>query len=141
MVKLVNSEGWLNHIGDRTISTIAQSKAFITSTLNSNSHFYHVFELKETARPIGIVTLVLRDAYDYPDIGFAMLPEYEGHGYAFEASKTYLDALLSNDCYENIIAITLPHNQKAIRLLTKLGLSFMKDIQTDKEALSMYSLL
>ncbi|MEO1023537.1 MAG: GNAT family N-acetyltransferase [Bacteroidota bacterium] len=138
--RLVNSEGWLRHIGDRKVSNAEEGKAFIEDILNKESHFYHIFEWKETAEPIGIVTLIIRDAYDHPDIGFAILPEYEGKGYAFEATRAYLDDILSKEHYKDIIAITLPYNQNAIRLLEKLGLMVKQTIQHGDETLTMFSL-
>ena len=77
---------------------------------------------------------------DAPDIGFAMLPEYEGKGYAYEASKKYLEEILKIKNYNNILAITRFDNQKSIRLLEKLGLYFKEQYENNDELILIYSL-
>jgi RimJ/RimL family protein N-acetyltransferase len=106
----------------------------------NNKFFYSVFEIKETNTPIGIVTFLYRENKNYPDIGFAMLPQYEKKGYAFEAANNYLKELNKNQGGK-IIAITKPDNENSITLLKKLGLVFEKSYCENDEILDMYSTL
>nr|WP_298999418.1 GNAT family N-acetyltransferase [uncultured Allomuricauda sp.] len=140
IVELVNSEGWLKFIGDRKISCTKDAENYIQNILNNNKYFYNVFELKESGNAIGIVTFLKRYDELFPDIGFALLPQFEKKGYTFEASKLYLDKLKELNTYENIIAITLPANKKSIKLLHKLELRYQGDFQKGEKLLSYYSL-
>jgi [ribosomal protein S5]-alanine N-acetyltransferase len=140
IIELVNSEGWLKFIGNRNISTLDDAEKYIQKILDSPNFHYSVFELKATKKPIGIVTFLNRVEQKFPDIGFAMLPEYEKNGYSLEASRKYLDEVIQSNRYENIIAITIPDNQKSIKLLTKLGLEYESDYVGDNGTLSVFSL-
>ena len=88
---LVNSDGWLKFIGDRNVSNKDDALRYIQKILDNENYYYSVFELKESGEAIGIVTFLKRDDEKFPDIGFAILPEYEKMGYAFEASYAYLE--------------------------------------------------
>jgi RimJ/RimL family protein N-acetyltransferase len=138
--RLVNSESWLRFIGDRNVMDEADGKMYIQKILDEKNTYYNVFELKEARKPIGIVTFLKRDSEKYPDIGFALLPEFEKNGYTIEACKNYLQQVLDSRRYDNIIAITLPDNQKSISLLTKLGLKYVGDFVKEHEILSYFSL-
>lgn len=140
IIELVNSEGWLKFIGNRNISNTIDAKKYIQKILDNTKIFYNVFELKESQKAIGIVTFLEREGERFPDIGFALLPEFEKNGYTIEASKAYLKEIDTLNEYENIIAITLPDNQKSIRVLRKLGLKYQGDYKKGDETLSYHSL-
>ena len=105
---MVNSEGWLKFIGNRNISNNDDAEKYIQKILDSPNTYYSVFHLKTTKEPLGLVTLLNRTDQTFPDIGFALLPEYEKKGYTLEASRKYLDEIIISDRYENIIATTIP---------------------------------
>jgi [ribosomal protein S5]-alanine N-acetyltransferase len=137
---LVNSEGWLKFIGDRNVKNTSDAKKYIQKILDNSKFFYSVFEIKETKRPIGIVTFLYRDNQEFPDIGFALLPEFEKKGYTFEATKKYLDQVLSQGPVRHVIGITFPENKSSIRILERLGLTFEKTVIKGDDTLSLYSL-
>ena len=136
--QLVNTEGWLKYIGERNIHSIDASKAYIQKILDSYTIDYWVTYLKETNRPIGMVSLVKRDYLEHFDIGFAFLPEYMGKGYAFEATNAVLQKLKEATDVTEVLAITIPGNISSIKLLQKLGLEFHKEIETNDEKLHVY---
>ena len=138
IVDLVNSEGWLKFIGNRNVSDKNDAEKYIQKILDTPNFYYNVFELKETQKPIGIVTFLQREDEKFPDIGFALLPEFEKNGYAHEASKSYLEAIEKGNQYEKIIAITMPDNKKSVNLLKKLGLEYQHDRKKDTEIASYY---
>lgn len=140
IMELVNSEGWLQFIGNRNISNENDAEKYIQKIRNSPNFYYSVFQLKTTNEPIGIVTFLNRTEQKFPDIGFAILPKYEKNGYTLEASRKYLDEIIESKKYENSIAITIPDNQKSIKLLLKLGLEYESDYVGDNGTLSIYSL-
>lgn len=139
IIELLNSKGWIEFIGDRNVRDIKSANDYIQKILLNTKYFYNVFEIKETNTPIGIVTFLYREHQNYPDIGFAMLPQYGKKGYAFEAANNYLEVLNKNQGGK-IIAITKPDNENSITLLKKLGLFFEKSYNEKDEILDMYSI-
>jgi len=73
---------------------------------------------------------VKRDEPEHPDIGFAILPETENLGYAYEASAAVLADDRKRLGISHVLGITTRENIRSIRLLEKLGLHFEKTIQT-----------
>lgn len=141
MLQLVNTPGWLRYIGDRKIHSLAHAEAYIQRILDNPRFFYLVIEEKSGGAPVGIVTYLHRQDADAPDIGFALLPLYEGKGYACEACRAYLDALASSGgAPQKIIGITQVKNIRSVKLLQQLGLKFSGTLEKDDETLSVYSM-
>jgi RimJ/RimL family protein N-acetyltransferase len=136
---LVNTNGWLKYIGDRNIKNSGDAENYILKILENKNYYYNVFEIKETKEPIGIITFLKRDSQEFPDIGFALLPQYEKKGYTFEASKKYLNEIIALNLYKKIIGITLPENYNSIKLLQRLGLEFESNFTKHNETLSLYA--
>lgn len=139
MIDLVNSEGWLEFIGDRNIKDRNDAEKYIQKILDTPNFYYSVFELKDLRKAIGIVTFLKREDEEYPDIGFALLPEFEKNGYTLEACKAYLEKVNLQNEYDTIIGITIPTNQKSISLLQKLGLKYLGDVKNEEETVSYFS--
>lgn len=59
-------------------------------------------------------------------------------GYAFEATKAVLLALVNSNGLEIILAISLPDNKSSIKLIEKLGLKFEKMINHENSILGVY---
>ena len=140
MFDLVNSEGWLRFIGDRNVHDVTDAERYIQAILDRNNAYYNVIELNESDESVGVVTLLQREDESFPDIGFALLSKYENNGYALEASKAYLQEIIAEDKYDNIIGITLPTNQRSISLLQKIGMTYQFDQKKEDQVLSYYSL-
>lgn len=137
---LVNSNGWLKFIGNSNIKTSNDAEKYIQRILDNTNYYYHVFEIIDTKQPIGIITFLNRKHQDFPDIGFALLPQYEKNGYTLEATKKYLEEITRLQLYKKIIGITVPENEKSIKLLLRLGLELEGNFTEDKEELSLYSI-
>ena len=75
--QLVNTEGWKRFIGERNINSVTDAVDFITNIWDDPNRSYHVFELKKSRVPAGIITFLKRKDEKYPDFGFAMLPEFQ----------------------------------------------------------------
>ncbi len=130
---LLNSPGWIEFIGNRGIDTIADAEAYIQNPLiegyQKDGFGLYKMVLKESEKPIGMCGLIDRSDLPHVDIGFAILPEYQGKGYTFEAAKATMEYGASTLGLEVIWGITGPSNIKSQRLLEKLGLKFLKKIQ------------
>ena len=57
------------------------------------------------------------------------MSQYYRHGYAYEAATRLLDAGVNDFKLKNIKAITVPDNIASQKLLSKLGLTYIKTIQ------------
>jgi RimJ/RimL family protein N-acetyltransferase len=140
ILELLNTEGWLNFIGDRNVHTVEDALAYIEKINKSGYAKYWTVYGKDNEEPMGIVTLIKREYLDDHDIGFAFLPRHNGNGYAFEAVKLVLATLLIRPAYSTLAAVTLPTNQRSIKLLKKLGFQFSRDITRDNELLHIYQI-
>lgn len=127
---LLNSPGWLQFIGDRNIKTLEDAGVYID---NLSVHFTqygfgpYLVGLKENSLPIGMCSLIKREALENADIGFAFLPEFTGKGYAFEAAKATYDFAGKNLGLKELAAITNTDNIASINLLKKLGFIYIKN--------------
>ncbi|MCB0464724.1 MAG: GNAT family N-acetyltransferase [Aequorivita sp.] len=142
--KLMNSEGWLKNIGDRNIKTIEDAEAYLKKNYLSSyeKHGFgpYLVSLKEDGTPIGSSGLYKRDNLNFPDVGFAFLPEFGNKGYAYEASKAVMQFAAEKLKIQTIVGITLPENIASVKLLKKLGLSEIGTYQyEDGEELLLFS--
>jgi len=137
--ELVNTAEWIKFIGDRNIKTMADSHNYIERIVGNSNIVYWIVKLKDSLTATGIITFIKRDYLDHHDIGFAFLPQFARKGYAYEAAKIILDNVMNNCIHKVILATTIVENKNSIRLLTKLGFHFMKEITPDKEKLLVYS--
>lgn len=145
VLELVNSPGWLQYIGDRNIRTIEAAEDYIkTGPWKSFDQFgFGLMKavLPDSGTAIGMCGLLQRDFLDHPDIGFAFLPEFEGKGYAFEATKSILDHFTTELELPVILAMTHPGNERSQNLLSRLGFKFSKQFAVNNGSLSnLYTL-
>lgn len=145
IIELLNTAGWLQFIGDRNVRTEEQATKYLEDgplkSYRENGFGLSLVELKETTEPIGMCGLLKRNYLEKADIGFAFLPAFSGQGYAFEIASALLVYAKEKLNIPAVMAITVPTNDKSIKLLEKIGLSFNKVINAPptNEALHLYS--
>lgn len=146
ILELVNSPSWLKYIGDRGVKNLDDAKAYLKNgplkSYDDNGFGLYRVGLRDSNTPIGLCGLIKRVDFDYPDIGFAFLPEYEGKGFGFESASAILDYCKTEFHLKRILGITLEANTTSIRLLEKLGLTFEKKFiyESTKEELLLYAI-
>ena len=123
-----NDPAFLRNVGDRGIHTVEQaSEALANGPLKLYAECgygpYRV-ALADSDEPIGLCGLFKREFLDDPDIGFALLPDYCGKGFAYEAATAVLDRARHGLGLSRITAIVSPGNTTSIGLIEKLGLRF-----------------
>ncbi len=130
ILKLLNQTSFLKHIGDKGIKTHAQAQHYIQQTF-INSHqqnglgCYIVCLADET--PVGMIGLFQREALAIPDLGFALLAEYEGRGITTKAASL----LFAKEYVRNIdllAAMTSLQNVASQKVLMKLGFEDVGDL-------------
>ncbi len=63
------------------------------------------------------------------ELGYLILPEHQGHGYATEAALALLDWAFGQPGVERVIARIMPANAASLRVAQKLG---MREIASDE---------
>ena len=133
MLELLNDPAFIRFIGDREIRTIDQCREYLRTgpiqAMAETGFGLFVVTTKSNGEPIGICSLLNRDALGDPDIGFAFLPAHTGQGFAIEATRATLDFARNAMGLTHIVAITDPANERSISLLKKIGLRFEKMVR------------
>jgi RimJ/RimL family protein N-acetyltransferase len=138
--RLVNTPGWIKFIGNRNVNTPEEAIAYTQKLIDNPSINYWVVTRNDDQTAVGVVTLIKHDYLEHWDIGFAFLPDCGKQGFAFEAASAVLHDTLKNPLHSNILAVCVKENVSSIKLLEKLGLRFIKEIQKDDEALNLFGI-
>jgi RimJ/RimL family protein N-acetyltransferase len=145
IIELLNSQGWLDFVGDRNVRTHEQAVAYLENgamrSYKENGYGLSLVVTKADRKPIGMCGIINRTNLENPDIGFAFLPTYQGQGFGYEiAHATLLHAKVRLHL-ATVCAITLPNNTRSIRLLEKIGMKWQKSffMEGDGEELMLYS--
>ena len=97
---------------------------------------------KSDSVKIGTAGLYDREGIEGLDIGFALLPQFEGKGYAYESNNKLKEVALSEFKITSLNAITDKQNVSSQKLLERLGLNFKKHIilPNETEEVMLYQL-
>ena len=129
----MNEPSYLKYIGDKGVRTVTDAEQFIENvarkSYRDNGFGHYIVELRDSGTPIGTCGYVKRDELEYPDIGFAFLPQFCKQGYAFESARAVLSHGFDAFGLKNISAITTQNNENSGKLLAKLGLEFERLIE------------
>jgi len=135
--QLMNTPKFIKYIGDRNIKSIEDAENYIRNKmlpqLNTLGYSNYSLIRKSDDSKIGTCGLYDRDGMEGIDIGFALLPEYEGFGYAYESVNRLKKAAFEEFEIEEIKAITSKENISSQRLLEKLGLEMAGTIKLPNE--------
>lgn len=145
LLRIVNQASWIRHIGDRKVHTLEDAERYIEARMlapvRALGYGMYVVELKQAGLPIGLCGLVKRDTLPDPDIGFALLDEHAGQGYAIEAAAAVLRHARETLRFARVLAIVAPANDRSARLLVKLGfrLGDRPHMNPEGERLDLYT--
>jgi RimJ/RimL family protein N-acetyltransferase len=133
IVRLLNDESFIRNITDKKVRTDADALRYLINGPLSSYQTYgfglNLVLLKETKTPIGMCGLLKRDELDYPDLGYALLPEFCDKGYAIEASSSLIETEMDTYSLKNILAVTFLDNLRSNSLLNKLGFKLKGKIE------------
>ncbi len=125
ILRLVNSPTFKQFIGDRNLKTKEDAANYIQSWAldNYTKHGFGPYLVRIIDRnlPVGTCGLFKREKLDYPDLGYAFLPEFTGLGYASESAQEIIEYGFNELKMPIIYAITNHDNVNSIKLLDKLG--------------------
>jgi len=127
--QLMNTSKFIKYVGDREINSIEDAKKYIQvkmlPQLNTLGYSSYSLITKADGLKIGTCGLYNRDGVDGIDIGFSLLPQFEGFGYAYESAHRLIRAAFEEFEIKEIKAITAKENISSQRLLEKLGLEMI----------------
>jgi RimJ/RimL family protein N-acetyltransferase len=128
----------LKFIGDRNVRNEEQAKGYLEkgpiASYAENGFGLYLVETKIASAKIGMCGILKRQNLENPDIGFALLPEFMGKGYAHEMATATLNYASRKLKLSKISAIVQPDNEKSIRLLENIGLKFIKTFRFSDES-------
>ena len=146
MLAVWNDPAFMRFVGDRGIRSI---EAACDELAGGPLLLYEQFgygpyrlALKPSGTPIGICGLFRHRGLEEADIGYAVLPQFCGNGYAHEAARAVIEHARSRLGMRRIIAIVAPENAASIGLLEKLGLRFerMHRMREDENEVCIYGI-
>ena len=144
MLAIWNDPAFIRNVSDRGIRTVEQAREAIEGGAQKLFEDYgygpYCMSLKSGGTMIGICGLFKRDNLEDPDIGFGVLPDYCGKGYAGEAAAAVVNFARNELGITVLTAIVSPTNAASIGLIKKLGLTFdqMITMPGDDDAICLY---
>ncbi len=126
VLRLINTPKWLRFVGDRKVYSEEDAKLYIQERmlpqLQRLGYSNYTLIRKSDSAKVGCCGLYDREGLEGVDIGFALLPEFERQGYAFEAAHRIMKAAKEDFKIEHIKGITSKQHFASQKLLEKLGL-------------------
>ncbi|MGQ0619291.1 MAG: GNAT family N-acetyltransferase [Panacagrimonas sp.] len=145
LFRQLNQPSWLQNIGDRGVRNIEDAERYIQSKTfeqyRTLGYGMNLMQLKSTGESIGVCGLVKREALPRPDLGFALLEDHWGKGYALEAAAAVVKHAQSVLGIPQLFAITTQANERSAKVLTKLGFRLENEAYPtpEGEKLRLYS--
>lgn len=138
LVKLWNTEEFIKTSGRTGIDTPEKASNFLRNRVHAdyarNNYGIFLVSLKPDenatlpeSTPIGTVSLMKGDSPDSylaPDIGYAILPEETGKGYATEAAVALLEYARKELGVDSVFGFCAREDRHSARVLEKIGFEF-----------------
>ncbi|WP_419869289.1 GNAT family N-acetyltransferase [Chryseobacterium sp. CT-SW4] len=129
---LYNQAKFIKYIGDRNIRSLSDAEKYIKDRFlpqfEKLGYGNYLITIRETEEKIGGVGIFERAGLDVVDIGFSLLENFEGKGYAYEAAQKIKEVGMEKFGLKKISAITTKDNISSQKLIQKLGLKYQKNV-------------
>ncbi|NQX82910.1 MAG: GNAT family N-acetyltransferase [Flavobacteriaceae bacterium] len=123
---LMNNPKFIKYVGNRKINSIQKAEKYIEQNIKPQfdrlGYGGYTITTKQGNNKIGTCGLFDRDGLEGIDIGFGLLPEFEGKGYALESAIELRNAAFEVLGIDTISAITNKENKASQKLIERLGL-------------------
>lgn len=125
----------------RPVKNRKECDAFLTENLNlyqpgSCLGRYFVAD-KHAGHFVGTFSLLYMSGTDDIHIGYGLMPEFWGHGYAVELLKAGMEYFFNNTKHAAIFAITEPANTASRKVLEKAGFSLKTSVIQQQKPLDL----
>ncbi len=144
MLAIWNDPGFVRFVGDRGIRGETQARRAMRDGILKlyADHGYgpYLLESLDGGSPMGICGLFKRENLDHPDLGYSLLPDFRGRGYALEAARAVLAHARDELGISEILAIVSPANTRSTQLLEKVGMTFRRKLRMpdDERDVALY---
>ena len=131
--ELYNRPKFIQHIGNRNVNSIEDAENYILTRfvpqIEKMGFGNYLLITKEGNEKVGgAVGIFEREGLDIVDIGYSLLEEFEGKGYAYEAAQKVKSIGMDEFGLSKISAIISKDNISSQKLIEKLGLKFKKHV-------------
>jgi ribosomal-protein-alanine N-acetyltransferase len=146
LVGLLNQPSFLANIGDRGVRNADDARRYLREgpmAMYGRFGFgLWLLSRRGDGAPIGMCGLLKRDTLPDVDVGYALLPQFWGQGYALEAVQATLRHAASKFGLKRVIGVVSEGNAASIRVLEKAGMRFerMVSMQPGEPEIRLYGL-
>ena len=130
VLELLTDPAFLANVGDRGVHDLEGARRYIAEGPRTSYQRFgfglYLVELKGGSQALGLCGLLRRDSHVDVEIGFALLPQARGHGYAREAAAATMRFAVETLGLRRVVAITAPDNIDSVRILEQVGLRFAR---------------
>lgn len=135
VLSVLNSPGFIKYVGDRQVKTLEAAADYIRDRMLPQYQKYgygnYCISRKSDQAKMGMVGYFIRPGNDHGDIGFSILPEYEGHGYVYETATALIEILTTAFNITTFHAIVMPENNRSLSLIKRLGLTYLREFKEE----------
>lgn len=119
----------LRYTGDDPFESIEEAKTFLENYASYRTYGFGRWGviLKETGDYLGWCGLKYTPELDEFDIGYRLMKKFWGKGYATEAAEACLEFGFTQLNMKTIVGRAMPANVASIRVLEKIGLSYLEN--------------
>lgn len=132
VLELLNDPDFLRYIGDRGVHSLAQAVDYLrdgpVASYRLNGFGLYRVERREDGAAVGMCGLIKRSPLAHPDLGYALLPRFRGHGYVAEAARAVLAAAREQGI-ATVLAVVDPDNAASIRTLQGLDFGYREMVR------------
>lgn len=132
------------YTGDGGIVSLAEIERRITENVFGDYEKWgfgrFAVEVKNSPSFIGFAGLKYLPDLDEVDLGYRLMREYWGQGFATEASQACIEFGFETLGLQRIIGMVLPENAASVHILLKLGFVFEKAFMEDGDLVHLYTL-
>jgi ribosomal-protein-alanine N-acetyltransferase len=144
LVGLLNQPSFLANIGDRGVRNADDARRYLRDgpmAMYGRFGFgLWLLSRRDDGAPLGMCGLLKRDTLPDVDVGYALLPQFWGQGYALEAVQATLRHAASKFGLKRVIGVVSEGNAASIRVLEKAGMRFerMVSMQPGEPEIRLY---
>ena len=123
----------LQYTGDDPFESVEEAKTFLENYASYRTYGFGrwAMVLKETNEYLGWCGLKYTPELDEFDIGYRLMKKFWGKGYATEAAEACLEFGFNQFDMKTIVGRAMPANTASVRVLEKIGLTYLENRFTD----------
>lgn len=123
----------LRYTGDDPFESVEEAREFLEKYESYKKYGFGRWAviLKETGEYLGWCGLKYTPELDEFDIGYRLMKKFWGKGYATEAAEACLNLGFNQFGMKTIVGRAMPENGASVRVLEKIGLTYLENRMTD----------